>query len=79
MNTDAQIFEEMRNKQLDDYYKSQGGNDNHDECFEKIDNESTELTQSLIEMIKKYSDKYKIDSLQILKDMIYPTLHEGVL
>lgn len=75
---DAEVFERMRNRQLDEYYLSQSGNENHDECFEKIDTESAELAQELIEMVKKYSDRYKICELQILRDMIYPTLEAGV-
>lgn len=76
--TDAEVLEAMRNRQDEEYYLRQGGNDNHDECFEKIDLESSELVQELIEIVKKYSDRYKICELQILRDMIYPTLEAGV-
>ena len=75
---DEEVFEAMRNKQLDEYYKSQSGEENHQECFEKIDLECAELAQDLIDIVKKYSDKYKICEIQILKDMIYPTLEAGV-
>ena len=75
---DAQILEAMRNKELDNYYLKQSPSENYDECFEKIDNETSHIAQELIEIVKFFSDKYKIDELKILRDMIYPTLEEGV-
>lgn len=78
MKSDAEILEAMRDCQEEEYFLRQGCNDNYDECFEKLDNESAELCQKLIEIVKKYSDKYKIGELEILKDMIYPTLEAGV-
>ena len=76
--SDAEIIEAMLDKRLEDHYLKQSPSDNYDTCFERIDNESAELCQELIEIVKKYSDKYKINELDILKDMIYPTLEVGV-
>ena len=77
--SDADVLEAMRESQLNKYLDECDKNiDNYDACFEKIDNESAELCQELIEIVKKYSDKYKINELEILKDMIYPTLEAGV-
>ena len=77
--SDAEVLEAMREQQLNTYLDEYDKNiDNYDACFEKIDNESAELCQELIEIVKKYSDKYRINELDILKDMIYPTLEAGV-
>ena len=77
--SDADVLEAMREQQLNTYLDEYDKNiDNYDACFERIDNESAELCQELIEIVKKYSDKYKINELDILKDMIYPTLEAGV-
>ena len=75
--SDAEVLEAMRNRQLEEYYLKQSPSDNYDECFEKIDIESADICQELIEIVKKYSDKYRINELDILKDMIYPTLEAG--
>lgn len=75
MKTDAQILEEMRDMQLENHFSS---SDDYDICFEKVDNECAEALQEIIEIVKRNSDKYKIDELRILKDMIYPTLEAGV-
>ena len=76
--SDAEIIEAMLDKRLEDHYLKQSPCDNYDECFEKIDSESAELCQKLVEMVKIFSDKYKISELDILKNMIYPTLEAGV-
>ena len=75
--SDAEVLEAMRDRQLEEYYLKQSTSDNYDACFEKIDNESADICQELIEIVKKYSDKYRINELDILKDMIYPTLEAG--
>ena len=76
--SDAEVLEAMRDRQLEEYYLKQSPSDNYDECFEKIDSESAEFCQKLVEMVKTFSDKYKIAELDILKYMIYPTLEAGV-
>ena len=76
--SDAEVLEAMRESHLNKYLDECDKNiDSYDECFEKIDNESAELCQELIEIVKTFSDKYKIAELDILKDMIYPTLEAG--
>ena len=75
--SDAEVLEAMRDRQLEEYYLKQSTSDNYDECFEKIDSESADICKELIEIVKKYSDKYRINELDILKDMIYPTLKAG--
>lgn len=75
--SDTEVLEAMRDRQLEEYYLKQSTSDNYDECFEKIDSESADICKELIEIVKKYSDKYRINELDILKDMIYPTLEAG--
>ncbi|NCC88143.1 MAG: hypothetical protein EOM05_09820 [Clostridia bacterium] len=75
--SDSQILEAMRNKELDDYLK-QSLNDDYNKCFKDIDNQSSHILSELIYVVKMYSDKYKIDELKILREMIYPALQEGV-
>ena len=75
--SDAEVLEAMRDRQLEEYYLKQSTSDNYDECFKKIDSESADICKELIEIVKKYSDKYRINELDILKDMIYPTLEAG--
>ena len=72
--TDAEIFERMRDKELDKYFLDTSVTDNYDACQKEVDKKLEYFYKKVKELCQEMAHKYDIDHNTILMEIVMPSL-----